>query len=410
VKATEIKRLDSQLTDFLDSLTEGAGRPERRRAMRDYVTGLLLDGERKSTAPMAARLASSEAEAAALRERLQQCVADSPWSDALLYQRLAAKLVKGLPKIQAFVFDDTGFPKKGTHSVGVARQYSGTLGRVELCQTALSLHVAGESTSGCIGMRLYLPSEWTDDRERCRQAGVPDEVVATSKWRIALQMLERTNEWGLPRFPVLADSAFGDCADFREQLDEWGYAYVVQISGTAVFWQPGDGPLPPPKPTSKRGGRPPSRWRDGGEKPASAKQIAAALAPADFRRVTWREGSRGKQQSRFAAVRVRSARRHAAGHAPGKEEWLVCEWPSEEKGPSRFWLSTLPSSTSLKRLVLLGKMRWRIERDYQEMKQEVGLDHFEGRGWRGFHHHATLCALAHGFLALHRALSPPKPA
>jgi SRSO17 transposase len=239
---------------------------------------------------------------------------------------------------------------------------------------------------------------------------VPDEIVATSKWKIALEMLERTNEWGLPHFPVLADAGFGDCTEFREQLDEWGYPYVVQISGTAVFWGPGNGPLPPPKPTSKTGGRPPSRWRDGKAKPASAKQIAAALAPTDFRRVTWREGARGKQQSRFAVVRVRSAQGHVAGRAPGKEEWLLCEWPSEDKTPTRFWLSSLPPSTSVKRLVLLGKMRWRVERDYQEMKQEVGLDHFEGRGWRGFHHHATLCAVAHGFLALQRALFPPEPA
>ena len=373
-----------------------------------YVTGLLLDGDRKSTAPMAARLVDDPARAGAMRETLQQCVSDSPWSENLLLEGLTKKFMNSLPGVAALVIDDTGFPKKGTHSVGVARQYSGTLGRVENCQVAVSLHVAGESTSGCIGMRLYLPDEWASDRDRCRAAGVPDSVVTRPKWKIALDLIDQAQSWDVPKLPVLADGAYGDCTDFREALDQRELPYVLRVAKTTRFWLPGTGPVPAEQRADGQG-RPRTRWTDGDHSPQTVLEIAQGVGRSAYRLVTWREGSRGKQRSRIAAVRVRCAHRHRHGRPPGKEEWLICEWPSDAKQPTRFWLSTLPKNTPLKSLVWFAMLRWRIERDYQEMKQEIGLDHFEGRGWRGFHHHATLCAVAHGFLALQRALFPPEP-
>lgn len=409
MKPLELKRLDRELTGYIDSLIEGMGRPERRRAMADYITGLLLDGDRKSIEPMAGRLVDDVTEVQAMRQRLQQCVTVSRWSDEEMLRRLAAKMDAGLPELEAWVVDDTGFPKKGTHSVGVQRQYSGTLGRKDNCQVAVSLHLAGERGSACIGMQVYLPESWTSDRERCRAVGVPDEIPFQKKWEICLSQLDTAIGWGLTRRLVLADAGYGDVTEFRDGLVARGLDYVVGIQGTLVLWPPGAAPIPPPptRPVGQRG-MTPSRWKTGEQKPTPALELAASRGRRACRIVRWREGSRGTQKSSFGAVRVRSAHHHLQGAPPGDEQWLLYEWPAAETAPTKLWLATLPAATSLKNLVRMAKLRWRVERDYQEMKQEIGLDHFEGRGWRGFHHHATLCAVAHGFLALRRALFPPE--
>lgn len=398
----QLRKLRRELDEFADYLTDDMGRPERRRAMEQYLLGLLLDGERKSIEPMAARLVDDPSEVEGMRQRLQQCVTVSPWAEDEMFRRVALKVDSELPGVEAMVFDDTGFAKKGQYSVGVARQYSGTLGRRDNCQVAVSLHLAGEAGSGCIGMRLYLPRSWTDDRARCAAAGVPDDVEFLPKWQIALSLLDKALAWGVRRHPALADSGYGDVTEFREGLRERGLQYVVGISSTLVMWPPGTTFTVPkkksstgPKPTVPRGDR----------EPISVKELAPTLS---YRKITWREGTRGPQSSRFAAVRVRTAHRHKQGYPPGEEEWLLCEWPEGEPAPTKYYLSSLPRTASLKHLVRLAKLRWRIERDYQEMKGEVGLDHFEGRMWRGFHHHAALCAAAHAFLALQRALSPPE--
>ena len=237
--------------------------------------------------------------------------------------------------------------------MGVAHQYSGTLGRTDNCQVAVSLHVAGEKGSGCIGMRLYLPEEWARDGKRRAAVGVPKQVEFQRKWELALTQLDEALAWGVRHHVVLADAGYGDAREFQEAVRQH-------------------------------------------------------LPEEDWHTVRWREGSRGQQASRFAAVRVRSAARHVHGMAPGQEEWLLVEWPRGEEAPTKYALCSLPGDTALRKLVRLWKLRWRVERDYQEMKQEVGLDHFEGRSWRGFHHHATLCAVAHAFLALRRALFPPE--
>ena len=402
-----MSRLDRQLSEYMESMVEGLGRSERRRALELYLTGLLLDGERKSVEPMAARLVEEEQERSALRQRLQQCVSRSDWSDREVRRRLACKLEAQLPDLEAFVVDDTGFAKKGEHSVGVTRQYSGTLGRTDNCQVAVSLHLAGSKGSGCIGMQLYLPEEWAGDARRRAAAGVPTQVEFQRKWQIALQQLDEALDWGVRAHVVLADAGYGDAREFREAVRQRRLHYLMGVQGTHKVWPPGARPQQPPAEVGRMG-RPRTRYEVDGVRPWSIGQLALQLPEDEWHLVSWREGSRGPQSSRFAAVRVHSAARHVHGMAPGLEEWLVMEWPRGAQAPTKYALCSLPGDTPLKKLVRLWKLRWRVERDYQEMKQEVGLDHFEGRSWRGFHHHATLCAVAHGFLTLRRALFPPE--
>jgi SRSO17 transposase len=373
--------------------------------MGHYITGLLLDGERKSIEPIAARLVDDAAQIEAMRQRLQQCVVVSAWDEATLFARLAQLLDRELPEVTAFVVDDTGFPKKGRHSVGVSRQYSGTLGRTDNCQIATSLHLAGERGSGCIGMRLYLPESWTTDRDRCRAAGVPATVPFAPKWEHALALLDAALAAGVRRHVVLGDAAFGEVTAFREALTARGLSYVLRVPSTLVVWPPDTRFVVPARRSTH--GRPRSTPRP--TAPTTPLSLAALATPLRHRRVTWREGSRGQQASRFAAVRVHLAHRHAEGAGPGPEVWLLSEWPREADAPTKFYLSSLPSATPLRTLVRFGKLRWRIERDYQELKGELGLDHFEGRTWAGFHHHVALCAAAHAFLARRRALFPPEP-
>jgi SRSO17 transposase len=225
VTPAQLAKLDKQLSSYLDYLTDGMGRPERRRALAWYMTGLLLDGESKSVVSMAGRLVDDEREIEAMRQRLQQCVSVSTWADAELRRRLAERLERELQP-DAYVLDDTGFAKKGTYSVGVCRQYSGTLGRVDNCQVAPSLHVASDQSSGCIGMRLYLPEEWASDIHRRQRAGVPEDVVFKRKWEIGLELLGEALNAGLPRHVVLADAGYGDSTEFRD-----GVAALVYASG-----------------------------------------------------------------------------------------------------------------------------------------------------------------------------------
>jgi SRSO17 transposase len=403
---TALKRLDRELTQFLDEMIIGMGRPERRSAMAHYITGLLLDGERKSVQPMATRLSANMAEADAMRQRLQDCVGVSPWSDEEMLRRLASKLEREMPGIEAFVVDDTGFAKKGEYSVGVTRQYSGTLGRTDNCQVAVSLHLASTKGSGCIAMRLYLPDkEWASDRKRRAAAGVPQEVQFQTKWQIALDQLDVALAAGVRRHPLLADAGYGEATEFRGGLEERGLHYVVGVSGVPTIWRPG---IAPGVPDATKTGRPPSRPK-AEESPICLSDFARELGAKQFRAVSWREGSKGRMNGRFYAARIYSAERRTKKTRPElKPIWLIIEETGEAKRPFKFYFSNLPEGTSLKRLVALIKLRWRVERDYQELKGEIGLDHFEGRNWRGFHHHATLCAVAHGFLALRRALFPPE--
>ena len=363
----------------------------------------MLPIERKSVEPMAAHVAPYEV--SAKHQSLHHFVAKADWSDDLLLARVRDWMLPrmGLAEGAFWIIDDTGYPKKGKHSVGVARQYCGQLGKQDNCQVAVSLSVASEQASLPVVYRLYLPEEWAKDPKRRKKAGVPEEVKFQTKPQIALEQVRQALASGLAVGPVLADAGYGSDTSFREELTRLGLAYSVGVQPGVSVWAPGVEPLPP-KPRQTMG-RPPTRLRRGpGHQPLSVKALAFGLDAGARRDICWREGSAGKMNSRFAAVRVRPAHRDADWQCPRDQEWLLIEWPKDDPEPRKYWLSTLPASAKLDALVKTTKMRWRIERDYQELKQEFGLDHYEGRGWRGFHHHATLCIAAYGFLATQRLM------
>jgi SRSO17 transposase len=311
--------------------------------------------------------------------------------------------------IEAWIIDDTSFPKQGRHSVGVARQYCGQLGKEDNCQVAVSLSLANGRSSLPVAYRLYLPREWAQDRERLRKAGVPEDISFKTKHEIALDQLRWACAAGLPRGVVLTDAGYGNNSDLRADITALGLTYVAGIQSNTTVWAPGTGPLPAQKWSGR--GRPPKRLqRDAEHQPISVKDLALGLPRRAWRTITWREGTAERLSSRFARIRVRVARRDFKRSESRPEEWLLIEWPKGEKEPTKYWLSSLPEDIIFRRLVDLAKLRWRIERDYQELKQEVGLGHFEGRGWRGFHHHATLCIAAYGFLISERETIPPSGA
>ena len=308
--------------------------------------------------------------------------------------------------IQAWIIDDTGFPKKGSHSVGVARQYCGQLGKQDNCQVAVSLSVATHQGSLPVAYRLYLPKEWADDAGRRATAGVPDDVCFQTKPEIALQQLREALADGVPPAPVLIDPAYGNNSKLRAGISELGLTYAAGILPTTMVWRPGEAPLPPTPRTGR--GRPGKRMRrDATHQPVSAKTLALELAADAWQQIKWRDGSNTPLVSRFARWRVRPARDDAKRCEPAPEEWLLIEWPEGAAEPDHYWLATLPAEISLERMVDQAKLRWRIERDYLELKQEVGLGHYEGRGWRGFHHHASLCVAAYGFLISEKETIPP---
>lgn len=398
---SQLARGGKQLDEFLDYIVHGLGRPERRHGIILYLTGLLLSGERKTALAMGRRLAESDKDVQAVRQQLQRCVSTSRWADIEVRRRLALRFEKTF-KPEAYILDDTGFPKKGIYSVGVKRQYSGTLGRTDNCQVAPSLHVATDDSSGCIGMRLYLPEEWADDMPRRREAGVPDDIEFKRKWEIGIELLDDALSWGLPPRLMIADAGYGDSTEFRDALGERDCQYLVGISGNHMVWPVGSNPRKPKRSTGL--GRPRARYRDGRRKPKPISEIGERLR---YRKFTVPDGRGGTKSGHFAIERVQLAERHTKGRPPSDKLWLICEWRPAKK-EYRYHIANLPGSTTKSELVRLTKLRWRVERDYQEMKGEIGLDHFEGRTWRGFHHHATLCAVAHGFLAIQRRIFPPK--
>jgi SRSO17 transposase len=391
--------LIEEFANYLDHLTEGLGRLERKLGLKDYCRALMLPLRRKSIEPLAA--AVDPCHVPARHQSLQHLVADSPWSDEDVLSRVQSwVLPKMLSEHQAWVFliaDDTGMPKAGTHSVGVARQYCGQLGKTDNCQVAVSLSIATAHASLPVKYRLYLPQSWTDHRSRCKEAGVPPEVTFLTKPQISLAQIRQAKAAGLPGDVVAADAAYGDDTAYRDSITELGLLYALGIKPGTTLWPAGTAALPP-KPWSGRGKKPIRLRRDAQHQPLSAKQLAMSLPKSAYRKLTWREGTNTKLSSRFAAVRVRAAHRDYLGNLPRNEEWLLIEWPKGEPEPQKYFLSTLPANISLKQLVDAVKRRWRIERDYQELKQEFGLDNFEGRNWRGFHHHASLCIAAYGFL------------
>jgi SRSO17 transposase len=348
---------------------------------------------------------------AAKHQSLLHFVGQGAWSDERVLAKVRELALPALTReepIRAWIVDDTGFPKKGKHSVGVAHQYCGERGKQENCQVAVTLSVANDRGSLPIAHRLYLPESWASDVDRRRRAGVPDDVAFKTKPQIALDQIRAALEAGVPHGAVLGDAAYGNDHGFRSQITALGLAYVMGVLSTTSVWGPGIEPAP----QKWRGfGRPPARLAgDETRRPVSVKALAMSLPARAYRTVTWREGTNEALSSRFAALRVRPAHGDHKRRRPQAVEWLLIEWPEGDKEPAKYWLSTLSETTPLKDLVDLAKLRWRIERDYQDLKQEVGLGHYEGRSWRGFHHHATLAIAAYGFLVAERETIPPSGA
>ncbi len=393
LKPRELRSVRGRLVAFAEEMLAPVARKDQRRWGECYLRGLMLDGKRKSIQPMAERLQDGD------EQCLQQFLNQSPWAWEPVRGRLARRMQAELEP-DAWVVDDTGFPKAGRASVGVARQYSGTLGKVANCQIGVSVNAVCDHASCPLDWRLFLPEEWDEDGERRAGAHLPPEERHRPKWRLALELLDELESWGLAAPPIIADSAYGEATEFRLGLEGRGLDYVVEVKGgTSAYAED----VVPEQPPDQGQGRPPaSRYR---EKPSSLRQLALEAGATPLQEVAWREGSRaGKLRSRFVALRVRPAnlrlRRQSESELPVR--WLLCEWPAGAEEPTKYWLSNLAADTPLVELVRLAKLRWRVEHDYRELKDALGLDHFEGRSFRGWHHHVTLVSLAHAFLTLER--------
>ncbi len=422
-----LRRLRTELEEFVGELMSDLPRRDQRRWAQTYLRGLLLDGDRKSIEPMARRLEEIDGSKQDYEQSLQQLVNQSPWAAGQVRDRLqrwvAARSVaqarrhqdqcaKGVHRF--LIIDETGFPKQGKNSVGVSRQYSGTLGKVANCQMAVTLQFAtqpADKAEGgevfCVDTRLFLPEkEWGNDRERMTEAGVPLDVGYEPKWKMSLTMLGQAKANGLTGV-VLADALYGSVTEFRRSLDREGWMYCVGVESTLSVIDAAEdlGEVPP----WLGNGRPPTRPSRVAAKIAgvSVKQWAVNHA-ADFRTVNWREGSRvrrgkaRKLSGRFAAWRIRPAHRLSDGRRPQDECWLLAEWPQGEEAPTKYFFANLPASTSLRQLVRTAKGRWWVEQSYREMKEELGLDHYEGRSWVGWHHHMVLVMLAYAFVVAYR--------
>jgi SRSO17 transposase len=385
-----------------DVLAEAMNRPAQRENGSLYLRALMEQGQRKSLEPMVSRL-SGEAD----YQSMQQFLTDSPWDPAEVVRAVAERVAPQI-EVLAWVLDDTGFPKQGKRSPGVKRQYSGTLGKIGNCQIGVSVHAAGKNGTVPLGWALYLPEEWCEDSERRAKAKIPDEVSFKKKPELGMELIERAARWETPRAPVLGDQAYGDNTELRERLHHAELQYVLSISAeTAVFGEATSFALPERKGAT---GRPRGRLRPD-HRPQAIAELIAELDREAWQTVAFRDGPGGEQmRSRFAFVRVRAAHGWQQGFASEPcEEWLICEWPEGEERPTDYWLSNLPADTEPERLAHLARLRWKIELDYKQLKGELGLDHYEGRSYLGWHHHMALVTAAHGFLTLERLDPKARP-
>jgi SRSO17 transposase len=395
-----------KLATYLNYLCEGLGHVNRHQKLIDYCSALMLPIERKSVEPMAAVVDPHNVRQQ--HQSLHHFVADSAWSDRAILDRcwqwVHSRIADEEPRY--WIVDDTGIPKKGHHSVGVSHQYCGQLGKQANCQVAVSLSVATEQVSLPIDYRLYLPESWAEDVKRREAVGVPKQIEFATKPQIALKQLQAACQRSEGRAIVLADAAYGNNNEFRNGLDELGLSYVVGVNPNTGVWPRGVKPLPPKAPSGNKGRRSTRQRYAKGHEPQSCEQLALTLTEDKWQHVQWREGTNKPLSCWFCAVRVRVAHRDQWHSKLRPTQWLLMQWPEGEQAPTRYWLSTLPRSTTLTELVHSAKMRWRIERDYQELKDELGLNHYEGRNWRGFHHHATLCIAAYAYLVGERLAHP----
>jgi len=408
--AKKLAKAEERFGEYLARLGEVIGHADRREPLRAYMAGLLLPGERKSVEPMAAKVDPRNVESR--HQSMHHFVADAPWEARDVIRAARDWALEHFDRhgpIQAWIIDDTGIPKKGKHSVGVARQYCGVLGKQDNCQVAVTISLANDVLSVPACYRLYLPEVWSEDGAKRRAARIPDKIHFQKKWQIALEEIDGLLTDEVPVAPVVMDAGYGHATEFRDELVARNLLYVAGIQCEITVWPEGTAPQPPK--TYGGRGRPPTLLRRSPEtKPVTVTELARQLPESEWRSIRWRGGTKGDMRSRFARVRVRPAHRDYWRREPRPEEWLLIEWPTGEKGPTKAWLSNVSADVTITDLVHLAKIRWRVERDYQELKDEIGIDHYEGRGWVGFHHHGALCIAAYAFLVAERArLSPPEP-
>jgi len=388
-----------RLAEFVSEVAAGMSLARQRANALLYVRGLLEHGGRKSLQPTLFRLEETPAR----YESLQQFLADSPWDPALLVRACAERVAPEIG-VCAWVIDDTGIAKDGTHSPGVKRQYSGTLGKIGNCQIAVSVHAVGERGTLPLGWALYLPEEWCGDLDRRCKAKIPERVAFKTKPKLAAGLCRQVAGWEIPAAPILGDSAYGDDTALRTTLHAGGLEYVLAVSPNVAIFGPETG-FAVPAPSRGRG-RPPSVPRPD-RNPESVKALAKRLPQVAWKTLPCRTTPAGEEvESRFAFVRVVAAHPVRRDRKPPREEWLIVEWPKGEEAPRDYWLSNLPADTNPERLARLARLRWTIELDYRQLKGELGLDHYEGRSYLGFHHHTALVTCAHAFLTLER-LCPP---
>jgi SRSO17 transposase len=396
-----------------DVLAAAVNRPVQLISGGLYLRGLLEQGARKSLEPMVARL-GGEAD----YQSMQQFVADSPWDPVLVVRAVAERVTPEID-VEAWVLDDTGFPKDGKGSPGVKRQYSGTLGKTGNCQIGVSVHAAGGQGTVPLGWALYLPEDWCEDQRRRRKAKIPEEVAFKTKPELGVELVERALGWNVPRAPVLGDHAYGENTWLRDRLHEAGCEYVLSVGAkTKVFARGTCFAVPPKQQGATRG---PVRPRPDCE-PEAIGELIDRLGTDNAQTVTFRDGPDGEPvTSRFIFARVHAAhgwrndpRRSGwreGAEVPPREEWLIAEWPDRHDEPTDYGISNLSADSAPERLARLARMRWKMELDYKQLKGELGLDHYEGRSWLGWYHHTALVTAAHGFLTLER-LNPvhPRPA
>ncbi len=401
VPATDVRR---RLAGFVGEVVAGLALVRQRQNALLYVRGLVEHGGRKSLQPTLFRLEETPAR----YESMQQFLADSPWDPTLLVRACAERVAPEIGVI-AWVVDDTGIVKDGTHSPGVKRQYSGTLGKIGNCQVAVSVHAVGGRGTLPLGWRLYLPEEWCDDQERRRKAKIPEGVSFQTKPQLAAGLCEQAAGWEVPAAPILADSAYGDDTAFRTRLAELELEYVVAVRAETSVYGP-ETTFAVPTRTGATGRLPTVARPD--REPVSVRALAARLPTTAWTTLACRTTPAGEDVAgRFAFVRVCATHPVGNNNRPPRWEWLIIEWPEGEAAPSDYWLSNLGQDEPPERLARLARLRWTIELDYRQLKGELGLDHYEGRSYPGFHHHTALVTCAHAFLTLER-LHPkaPRPA
>ena len=394
---------------YVSRLVGVIGHADRAAPLRDYCSGLLLPLDRKSVEPLAAALRPDRV--SATHQSLLHFVGQGGWSDDALMGCVRAQVLPVVERdhpVEAWIIDDSGFPKKGKHSVGVARQYCGQLGKTENCQVMVSLSVATQAASLPVGHRLFLPESWANDPDQRRKVGIPGDIGFQTKSAIALDLISSALTQDIPVGVVLADAGYGGSGDFRAGVTALGLSYAMAVRPITNVWRPGQAPAGRLS-KDRRGPRPKGDAAPPPHPhlPVQVQTLARALPESAWQMIHWREGSNAPLADRYAVLRVACANGDGLRAAPSPEEWLLIEWPEGDEKPTRYWLSTLPADTSPTELVRLTKLRWRIERDYLDLKQECGLGHYEGRGWRGFHHHVSLCIAAYGFLISQAGAIPP---